>query len=192
MLRLMSRVFAMFDNQTRRRFAAAIAGSLFISLAEVAAVLAVLPLMELITDSPSDSAALAWLSALFGDPGQTQLVAIVSALVLAGFVFKGLVSMVIRWWTLGFLNRQSVDTASELLRYYLTAPLALFGRRGTADLLRTMGDAVTQVYTQIIGGGMAALTEAITIIAMAATLLFVTPLPTLALAAYFGTAGFIL
>jgi len=185
-------VLRLFHPATRRRFGLAVAGSVSIAFAEVIAVLAVLPLMQLIADADDDSGAVRWLRDLFGDPSQTALVAIVSGIVLAGFVIKGIVSMAIRWWTLGFLNKQGVNTASELLRYYLLAPVSLYSRRGAADLLRTMGDAVAQVYTQIIGGGMAALTEAITITAIAITLLVVSPLPTLAVALYFGAAGVIL
>ncbi len=192
MLALVSRVLRLFDAGTKRRFALAIAGSLVIAFAEVLAVLAILPLMQLVTGASTDTGALPWLRELFGNPSDTRLAAYISVLVLFGFIAKGLVSMAIRWWTLGFLARQGVTTASELMRYYLSAPLSLHSRRGSADLLRVMGDGVAQVYAQVIGGGMGAITEGITIVAMSVTLLVVSPLPTLAVALFFLVAGTVL
>ncbi|WP_188780273.1 ABC transporter ATP-binding protein [Marmoricola endophyticus] len=187
---------ALFDARTRRRLALAVIGSVVIALAEVVAVVAVLPLLELLTggydDAGRPSGALRVASDVFGDPPPSRLAAYVAATVFVGFLVKGLVSLAIRWWSLGFLLRQGVRTAEDLMRYYLTAPYSLHLRRGPADLLRTMNDAVGQVYSQVVMGGVTILTEAVTIVTLVVTLLVVNPLPTIAVAVYFAVAALLL
>ena len=55
-LQLIKRALALFDAKTTRRFYLAIAGSMVIALGEVAALLLVLPLMQLITGDTSAGA----------------------------------------------------------------------------------------------------------------------------------------
>lgn len=196
MFDLARRVVRLFDTSTRRRLALAIAGSVVVALAEVVAVVAVLPLLELLTvgydDSGRPSGALRVSSNLFGDPPASRLAIYVAGLVFAGFLIKGLVSLAIRWWSLGFLLRQGIRTSEDLMRYYLTAPYSLHLSRGPADLLRTMNDAVGQVYSQVVMGGVTIVTEAVTVVTLGVTLLVVSPLPTVVVAAYFGIAAFLL
>lgn len=186
------RVMALFEAATRRRFALAVIGSSIIALAEVGAMLLILPLMALIVGGDAGSSVVDRLDTLFGDPSDERLAAYIAGVVLFGFVFKGLAAMAIRWWSLTFINREAAHTAGDLLRYYLTAPMSLHVRRGTADLLRTLNDALGQVYGAVIGGGMTILVESITIVTMAGAMLLIAPLPTLAVAAYFGLAGYTL
>lgn len=183
---------ALFESATRKRFVLAVLGSSVIALAEVGAMLLILPLMALIVGGEAGSGVVGRLDALFGDPSDERLAAYIAGLVLFGFVFKGVAGLGIRWWSLTFINRESAHTAGDLLRFYLTAPMSLHVRRGTADLLRTLNDALGQVYGAVIGGGMTVLIESITIVTMASAMLLIAPLPTLAIAAYFGLAGYCL
>ena len=80
---------------------------------------------------------------------------------------------------LGFLYREEAETSLMLLRYYVRAPYQLHLQRNSADLIRTMNDAVGTVFSFVIVGGIGALGEAATITFVLGTLLVLMPLPTL-------------
>ncbi|WP_415839306.1 ABC transporter ATP-binding protein [Nocardioides zeicaulis] len=183
----------LFDARTRVRLVLLLAGSLAIAVAEALAVVAVLPLMALATGaSAEDNKELRILSGLVGDPPTSTLAIYVAGLVLAGFVVKGLGSMAFRWWSIGFIMRQSIRTSTGLLNYYLKAPYAMHVRRGAPDLLRVLNEGAGGVYTAVVLGSVSAATEAITLLALTVTLLVVNPLATLLVGAYFALAAWLL
>lgn len=193
MLRLLRTMNGLFDARTRVRLLLLLLGSLAIAVAEAVAVVAVLPLMALATGaSPASNAQLRTVSEFLGDPPTTRLAIYVAALVLAGFVIKGLGSMAFRWWSIGFIMQQSIRTSAGLLNYYLKAPYAMHVRRGTPDLLRVLNEGSGFVYTAVVLGSIAASTELITLAALSITLLVVNPLATLLVGAYFAVAAWCL
>lgn len=190
-LQLIKRALALFDAKTTRRFYLAIAGSTVIALGEVAALLLVLPLMQLITGDFS-AGALPLIRSLLGGPDDDRLATYLASAVIIGFILKSLIALAIRWWTSGFVLRRGAAASSALMRYYLHAPYSMHVQRGAADLLRRMSDAMTQVFDRILNPAISLATEMITIAAMAGALVVVAPIPTLAVTLYFGVASWIL
>ena len=188
MITALRQALGLFDSSTRRKLALAIAGSVLIALAEVGAVVLVLPLMALLLGQ-EDNTAVATLRQLLNDPSDERLAAILAAAVLGSFVFKAVVALTIRWWTLGLISRESTFSASRLLRYYLYAPMSLHVKRGTADLLRMINDAQAIVFTSVVAGWMSVITEAITMLAMIVTLLVLEPTATIIVVGFFGLVG---
>lgn len=189
-MRSVRMTLSLFDRTTKRRLGLAVLGSIALALADAGVVLLVLPLMQLILDQQGGT--LGRLRTLLGSPSDSTLALILASSVLAGFVIRALASIAIRWWTLGFINRESVASAGRLLRYYLHAPLSLHVERGTADLLRMINDAQGAVFGSVIAGSMALVADGLTIAVMLVMLLAVSPLPTLVVAAYFGVAGYVI
>jgi len=190
-IQLVRRALALFDAGTTRRFYLAIAGSVLIALGEVCALLLVLPLMQLITGDP-DAGTLPRIRTFLGGPDDDRLATYLSSAVILGFIVKSLVALAIRWWTSGFVLRRGAAASSDLMRYYLHAPYSMHVQRGAADLLRRMSDAMTQVFDRILNPAISLATELVTITAMVGTLLFVAPIPTLAVTLYFGLAAWLL
>lgn len=188
MFAALRRALELFDTSTRRKLLLAIAGSTLIALAEVGAVALVLPLMALILGQEAGSM-VPRLRSLLGDPSDGELAAMLGAAVLVSFVVKALLSLGVRWWTLGLINTESARSAGNLLRFYLHAPMSLHVNRGTADLLRMINDAQGVVFGSVVAGWMSIATEAITMIAMVTVLLLVAPIPTLVVVAFFGVLG---
>jgi ABC-type multidrug transport system fused ATPase/permease subunit len=183
----------LFDRGTRVRLALMLVGSLLIAMAEAVAMVAVLPLMALAAgDSADSNAQLRWVSRALGDPSDARLATYVALLVLTGFVVKGLGSLAFRWWSIGFILRQSIRTSTGLLNYFLKAPYALHVRRGTPDLLRVLNEGAGAVYTAVVLGSVAAATELITLASLTVTLLIVDPVSTVAVGAYFAVAAWAL
>lgn len=183
----------LFERDVKVRLGLLILGSLTIAIAEAAAMLAILPLMALLSgETPADNSQLRFLDGLFGHPDSNVLAAYVGILVLSGFVFKGLCALAIRWWALGFVLHQFVATSSRLLRYFLQAPYATHLRRGTPEFLRVLNEGVSGLHNGVLLGIVSAISEAITIAVLAAALFVASPLETSVLAVYFGGAAWIL
>ena len=109
---------------------------------------------------------------------------------MGGFLIKGLVGLAFRWWLLGVMMRQQVDTSREMLEYYLTGPFSLHKARDTGDFLRNCTDAVGRVYGAVAMGGINIVTETVIVTAVIGLLVAVAPLPTLGLVVYFGVAAY--
>ena len=179
----------LFSRRSRLQLMGALTGSLFIALLEMVAVATVLPLMQLLTGSPTDTGLLGRISDVVGADSDRSLAVFFAGVIFVGFLAKALFSILLRWWMLGTLARQEIETATRMLRYFLLAPYELHLKRHTGELLRNMNDAVTQAYVNVIGGSLSAIAESLTILCVTICLFVVQPLPTLALVVYFGLAA---
>jgi ABC-type multidrug transport system fused ATPase/permease subunit len=182
---------SLFTGSTRRKFVLALVGSMLAALADAAGVLAILPLMQVLTGTGDDSAVVRWVARHTGEPTTAGLVGYLAALVFGAFLLKGLLTIGFRWWMLGFVYRQESDTSVRLLRHYLAAPYPVHLRRNSAELIRTMNDAVSQTYSAFVVGLVSGVTEAMTIVAVMAALIFLMPLPALGVAVYFAVTALI-
>ncbi|HLV03692.1 ABC transporter ATP-binding protein [uncultured Georgenia sp.] len=180
----------LFSRRTRRRFVWALVGSAVAALAEAAAIFAILPLMQLLTGSGTDQSVLGLLDRALGGVSEERLAVVLAVLVFAVFLAKGIFAIAFRWWVLGFMFEQESQTSVTLLRYYLTAPYGLHLRRNSADLLRTMNDAVAGTYQQVVVGVVNIFSELMIILAIGVALLVTAPGPAVLLLVYFALAGY--
>ncbi|RYB92367.1 ABC transporter ATP-binding protein [Nocardioides glacieisoli] len=180
----------LFGPKARRRLLLAVLGSLVMAGIEVASVTAVVPLMQLVTGTPPDEGAPGRVADLLGITNATTLAIVLAGTVLGGFLLKGLVGLAFRWWLLGVMMRQQVDTSREMLEYYLTGPYSLHKARHTGELLRNCTDAVGRAYGSVAMGGINVVTETVTVTAVIGLLVVVAPLPTIGLVLYFGIAAY--
>lgn len=183
----------LMSGPLRRRFYLALSGSVLLSLADVAGVLAILPLMQLLTGSPQDEGILGTVSSILGNPSPTKLAIFLAAFTFGAFAFKGVATLVFKWWLLGFVAEQEAVTSTRILRYYLQAPYGLHLKRNSADLLRALIDACRNVYTgQIFVGVISIVSEFFTLMVVAGVLVVLVPGPALVLIFYFAVVGLLL
>lgn len=180
-----------FSKSARLKLVIGLIGSVIVALAETGSVLLVGPLLAILAGSPTDEGMLGTVAGFLGTSDPEALIGILLAGVVVGFVLKDMFSIAFRWWILGFINREQARTATRILNYYLHAPYSLHLGRGTADLLRTMGTSVGQLYSLGVIAALNAITDSITIVALLVSMLIVMPLPTLMAFVYFGLAMFI-
>ncbi len=178
----------LFSRATLIRLAFTIVGSIAISLTEVVSVAAVLPLVQILMGGSVDEGLPGTIGRVLGISNQNVLMGLLAGTVFGGMLLRSLFTLFFRWWSLGFLAFQNVATSVKLMRYYLTAPYSLHLRRTPSEFLRTMSDAVAQVYSMIVGGILSAATEGFSIVLMLVLLLFTMPIPTLIILGYFGLA----
>lgn len=190
MIDLVRRLIPIFSPGTKRRLRWAVVGSIGIAFADMAGLLALMPLMQMLTGASPETGMLGWLSTVLGNPSDGTLAVILASVVFGAFVTKGALTIVFRWWLIGFIKAQEAETATTLLRRYLAAPYWLHLQRNTADLVRTMNEAVSQTYSNVVVGLVSAVTEAATIIGVVLVLVVLMPVPAVFAVAYFGVTSY--
>ncbi len=188
---LLARLYATVSLSARRRLRLAAVGLLVVSGLEMVGLLLILPLMQMLTGASTHTGLLGHISDLLGNPSDSTLALTMASVVFVAFVTKGLFTLAFRWWVLGFTNRLAADASTELLRRYLGAPYAFHLHRNTAEMLRTMSDAVNKAYLGVVNNLLAGLSESVTIGAIALVVLVARPIPALGAIAYFGVVGIV-
>ena len=183
----------LFDTSTRRRLLLCVLGAVVTAILDMVGVSALVPLMQLLTDQPRDSGALGLVSPVLGEgSSDTELAIAISVVMTGAFVLKSAVSISFQWWQRGFLAEQETSTSARLLTGYLGAPYAIFLRRGTAEFMRTLNEAVSTTYGSVVTSSLNAVAEGATLIGLAAVMVVASPVAALAALVWFGAGSFVL
>ena len=180
---------AMLSRPTRRRLLLSLGGSFMLSVLDMLGVLALIPMMQFITGVPTNEGALGVVDRFLGSPETDVLITALACLIAAAFVVKDLLALLFRRWQLRFMAEQEVEISTRMLTGYLVGPYAWHLVKNTSDKLWTVGYAVSIGYGTGITSVLGAVTEVLTITLIFTSLLFVSPVATLAAVAYFGVAG---
>jgi len=181
-------MLSLLDSGARTRFAFALAGSVVVAGLEIVGLALVLPLLELLTNSngvKSGGAGLQFISDLLGTPSQGTLEAVLGVAVIAAFALRTLLTIALRWWTLGFTLQSEAKLEARLLDLYLHAPYRYHLRRNSAELVRTLQSAVSEAFTRSVGPSVSVVTEGAVIVGITTVLLVLQPLIALGTALYF-------
>ncbi len=168
-----------------------ILGLFVVSLFEMLGVAAILPIVNLAMGAPI-TGYLQSVADLFGNPNRTQLIVIFGVALVLAFVFKGVLSLVIKRWSLGFIATQQSATSVNLLNRYMREPYLVHRKRGTAAVLNSVTDIVGQAYSAFVNGVMSFIGDLLSIVVLMVMLLVLMPLPALFAFAYFGVTAFVL
>ncbi|WP_341359326.1 ABC transporter ATP-binding protein [Georgenia sp. M64] len=186
---LLGKLNDIFDRRTKQKLILASVMSIAIALLDTIAIALVLPLVNLATGAADDAGSAGFVSRLLGDPEPQTLTLILTIVVVALFILKDLGAMAYTWWMAGFKAINRVDLSSRLLRHFLTSPFTVVARRSSSEMIRTMNDAVTQVFGTTVYGLMGMVSNVTSIAAILTALLISAPVPTLVVAVYFGLAA---
>ena len=177
------------DRRTRLRLFGAAAVSVLIAFLDTVAIALVLPLVNLATGSKGESGTTALVSDILGNPEPRALTLILTVVVVGLFILKDLAAIAYSWWFAGFKAFNRVRLSSQLLQHFLLTPYTLLAGRSSSEMVRTMSDAVSQVFGSVVFGVMMMLSSTASIVAILVALLVSAPGPALAVAAYFGIAA---
>ncbi|MBM6404308.1 ABC transporter ATP-binding protein [Phycicoccus sp. CSK15P-2] len=177
----------------KRRLVVSVLGSVAMALLDIAAVAALVPFMQVLTGAPRDSGALGYVTDVVGrDASDERLLAVLGVGIVLAFAVKSALTLTVRWWQLGFLASEAARSSTMLLRGYLRAPYEMHLERPTSELLRRLGDGVSQTYSNVVGGSLAIVAEVLTILGMAVVLLVTAPVPSVIAIVYVGLVSFVL
>lgn len=178
------------DRRTQQTLVLATVATLVISLFDTVAIALILPLVTLATGGEDSSGLGSIFAKALGDPEPGTLVLAMTITVVSLFVVKDLGAVVYTWWLTGFKVLRRVDLSTRLLEHFLHTPYTQLARRSSAELLRTMNDAVIQFFGTTVFGLMTLVANISTLLAISLALLFSAPIPSLAVAVYFGSVSY--
>jgi len=163
--------------------------SLILAGFDMIGVLAMLPLMQLITTGSTDGPFLETVSRIVGSSEVGALLPPVAGLVMFAFLVKSVGALVFRWWLLGRTTRVSALAASELMRRYVLAPYGAHRKRAASEIYRNINDATAQASSVLLAQ-VSMTADIVTMIAIIAVLAWSSPLATLFAAVLFGVIVF--
>lgn len=166
-------------------------GLFAVSLFEMFGVAAILPIIQLSMGNPI-TGYLQIISSVFNGASREKLIIYLSVLLVASFVFKGIFSLAIKWWSSGFIAHQQSATSVSLLSAYMHDSYANHRQRTTAQILRDINDAVGQTYSAFVSGIIAVLGEFFSIFILMVFLLVIMPQAAILAFIYFGLTAFLL
>lgn len=193
MLRIPAGVGILFSAEARKRLKLSLLGSVMVALLDLAGVVAMVPLLQLLSGYERDTGALGAIVGVLGDEASDQQVVLVlGSLIVCAFLAKAVATIIFRRWQLGFVAEEEGRTASRLLEGYLNAPYALHLRRNSSDLLRMLGEGTSQTYSATVSGALGLLADVVTAVILASVLLVAAPLPALLAITFFSASGLLL
>lgn len=163
------------------------------SLLDLLAVAAMLPLTQLLASPDSLPAVVERLLVpVLGTGDRRTVLLVLALLVAAAFVVKNLSVIAIRWWSLGVTNAASAAAQAELLRRYMAAPYVDHRRRSRGRIMQALSGVIPAAFTGVMLGYITVVVHGLTVLLLAATLLVVAPLASLAAVAAFGGAALLI
>jgi ATP-binding cassette, subfamily B, bacterial PglK len=179
---------SLLEPSARHRMVVALLGSLVVAALEIVGLGLVLPLLELLTSSDgttSTSSAVKTISDLLGSPSEGQLELVLAIAVIGAFALRTVLTVILRWWTLGFTLRSEAVLSSHLLDLYLRAPYRYHLRRNSAELVRTLETSSYEAFSRSVGPSVNVATEGAVIVGITLVLLVLQPLIALGTGLYF-------
>lgn len=163
-----------------------------VSLLDLLGVAAILPVVQVGMGAEYTTGYLGVIHRLLGEPEKEQFILIVSCILVASFILKGVFSLAIKWWSSGFVARQQTASSVTMLGAYLKEPYSDHRRRTTAEILQITGSANSQVYTGYVGSILTIIGEGLSILLLMILLAVVMPFETAVAFAYFGISAYLI
>lgn len=161
----------------RRWVLASIGVSIILAGFDMVGVLAMLPLMQLITDGSTDGVFLQAAINIVGSDSLTALLPFVSGVVVIAFFIKSIGAVLFRWLLLGRTTRVSALAASALMRRYVLAPYASHRARRISEIYRNVNEATIQASSVLLAT-VSMLSDLLTTAAIVVVLALSAPVPT--------------
>ncbi len=188
----LARIRRLFPGRAFYLLVVSVIATFAVGLFDLLGVAAILPIIQIAMGEDYTTGYLGHLNNLLGNPDRNHMVVYVSLVLVVAFVLKGIVSLVIRWWSSGFLARQQTAAATTILESYMNDSYLNHRKRQTADIMRSTGEATGQAYTQYLGGLLTIIGESATILFLMILLIVITPFQATVAFAYFIGAAFVL
>ena len=181
----------LFSRGTKIRLILVLVGYIVTSLFDMAGIVALVPLMALLTqpaplDNPTGITSFLW--NFLGRPSESSYAQSIAILVALAFSLKALVGIAFRWWSLSFLAAQQTQTTVGLFRNYLEAPFEVHRKTSSTNILHALGWITASAFSGI-GAGISFLGESFTVITVVITLLILNPAVAAIVVALFGGVG---
>jgi ABC-type multidrug transport system fused ATPase/permease subunit len=177
----------LLDRSTRRRLAVSAAAMLVLASLEAVALVALVPLMQILTapDMKPDSDVVGRAAILFGNPSSARLAVYLAVIVFSLYVFKSIAAMLVLRWTTTFALTEEATMVHRLVSVYLRAPYTIHLERNSAEMVRTLTQSFMQIFRVGLVQSLNAIGESFSVLLVGAILLVADPFLALAVGTYF-------
>ncbi|MGQ4517812.1 ABC transporter ATP-binding protein [Dermabacteraceae bacterium P13077] len=163
--------------------------SIVLGLMETMGIVLVLPLVDLAVGKNSLPAVVNDLALKVGLDTPAKLGMALVCVVVGIFVLKDVGSIWFNWWRARFLAIQRVETQSRMMEGYMSLPWQEYRKRSTAEMIRTIHDAVGRLYGSVVGGLISLVSAVFSVVAILCALFVAIPIPTLVIMVYFSVGA---
>lgn len=192
MIEFYRQLASLLDRGTRRRLGLATAAMVVLAALEGLALLALVPLLEILSapDLTSDAVAVTTISDLLGDPEPETLAIVLGAVALSLYLVKSIAAIGILRWTTTFALRQETEMSRRLMDLYLRAPYTEHLKRNTAEFVRTLTVSLAQIFRTAFVQCFNAVGDIFSVVLVGTILAVFDPMLAVSAGLYFAAVGF--
>lgn len=181
-----------FEPRERRLLGYYALAQFVVATLDLLGVAAIYPLMQIVLGASLDDGLLGALHDLLGSQSRNAFVVTLAAVMIIAFVLKAVCASWLTWWSAGFIANLQIRTSRRLLTVYMSEDYLTHRTRNTAEVMRVIGSSVQAAHYSVLGGVLTLLTSGMSMILIAALLLFVAPIPALVAAGYFAVVVYLI
>lgn len=183
-------VFTLVPWRMRPKLIAILLGSIAVALMDMAAVMLLVPVMQIISGMRiGDSAVLQAIATFTGREDPAELLLVTLATVIALMIAKNLFTLLFRWWSLGIMAEAHSEAIQAVMDLYGTSAYLHQRRRSSEDIFQTVNVYVPTSVSGVVTGVIQILTDGVAILAILLALLILSPLATGIALVFFGGAA---
>ncbi|WP_256841515.1 ABC transporter ATP-binding protein [Ornithinimicrobium cryptoxanthini] len=180
-------LFRLVPWRMRRRVVLLAVASALVSVLDIVAVATMLPLTQMLTSSGElPSLVEDYLVPVVGTSDRQSLLLILALIVGGAFAVKNVLTIMLRWWSIGVTQEASSAAQSAMLRRYVGSSYVSHRRRSKATVLQVVSSAVPASFGSVLLGYISILVDGLTVLMLFATLIVLAPLPSLVAVVIFG------
>ncbi|MCT1458259.1 ABC transporter ATP-binding protein/permease [Aestuariimicrobium sp. p3-SID1156] len=186
---LLRTLFTLVPWPMRRRVVMLVVATALVAALDIFAVGAMLPLTQMLTTQDVPPLVQRYLVPMVRTSDRQELLLVLATGVGLAFIIKNLLTIVLRWWSIGVTQKASAAAQSEMLRRYVASPYLAHRMRSKATILQVVTSAVPTSFGSVLLGYITILVDGLTMVMLFLTLLLIAPLASVAALAVFGGAA---
>lgn len=177
----------------RGRLVALTVASIVIAGLDMLGVLAMMPLMQLLT-TPQGLPPLVqdYIVPVVGTDRRTTLLLYTALFIGLMFIVKNICMVWLRWRSIGVMSRATAAAQAEMLRRYVHADYLSHRRRSASDIIQTVTGSVNSALTGVVLAVIATITDLVTAVVLLAALVALAPAASVVAIVVFGGAAILM
>lgn len=167
MIGFVRRTMSVLDRPARVRFVAFALFSVLVAVIEAVGVATIIPLTELLVAGDGSESSMRQVDRFIDVSTPGEAAAVLALVVLLAFTVKAVAAIALLRWAIGNSLRQEARIARRLFGRYLTAPATYHLDHNSAEIQRTLNEALLIVFRRSLPWVLAAAADAFTLMAIA-------------------------
>lgn len=180
----------LLDRRTQLLLVLFVLATLCISALDLVGVAAVLPLVQVVSQSGDYSGYLQVLHRSMGSPAKQAFVVELAVVLVLAFALKAVAALLIKWRTSAFLMKREISLSAGILLAYQTESYQQHKARSLPEVFRDVSAVTGDAFGKVLTGMLNIVTELCTVALVGGLLLVAYPGVTLVAVLYFGAAAY--